>query len=53
MEHHDEQAPVEELTEIVRLGLLGGHEPGLEHELSDEDLMVYGGHRPAVSLVHW
>lgn len=29
-----------ELTQIVRLGLPGGHEPGLELELSEEDLAL-------------
>lgn len=28
-----------ELTQIVRPGLPGVHEPGLEEELSDEDLV--------------
>lgn len=28
-----------ELTQIVRPGLPGVHEPGLEQELSDEDLV--------------
>lgn len=28
-----------ELTQIVRAGLPGVHEPGLEQELSDEDLV--------------
>lgn len=40
MEHHEEQTPLEELTEMDRLGLPGVHEPGLEQELSDEDLML-------------
>lgn len=29
----------QELTQIVRPGLPGVHEPGLEQELSDEDLV--------------
>lgn len=32
-----------ELTQMVRLGLPGVHEPGLELELSDEDLALYDG----------
>lgn len=32
-----------ELTHMVRLGLPGVHEPGLELELSDEDLALYDG----------
>lgn len=40
MEHHEEQTPLEELTEMDRLGLPGVHELGLEQELSDEDLML-------------
>lgn len=39
LEHNDELMPQEELTEMVRLGLPGVHESGLEQELSDEDLM--------------
>lgn len=36
-----------ELTQMVRLGLPGVHEPGLELELSDEDLALYdGGEKP-------
>lgn len=31
------------LTQMVRLGLPGVHEPGLELELSDEDLALYDG----------
>lgn len=40
MEHRDEQTRLEELTEMVLLGLPGVHEPGLEQELSEEDLML-------------
>lgn len=34
-----------ELTQMVRLGLPGVHEPGLELELSDEDLAFYDGEK--------
>lgn len=37
-----EQMLLPELTQIVRSGLPGVHEPGLEQELSDEDLVGYG-----------
>lgn len=40
MEHNDELTPQEELTEMVRPGLPGVHEPGLEQELSEEDLTL-------------
>lgn len=51
IEHRDKQMTSNGLTQIVRLGLPGVHEPGLEEELSDEDLVLWGGHRTAVSLL--
>lgn len=42
-----------ELTQIVRPGLPGVHEPGLEQELSDEDLVLWEGKKKSAVGCSW
>lgn len=45
-----EQMLSSQLTQIVRPGLPGVHEPGLEQELSDEDLVGYAKKKKSLGI---